>query len=229
MRRHAIRIGAAEVADALASALRSAAESLDDEHATWGLDSRDELALHPILADGLIAAGFEVAREVRYPGGRSARKLSDGIRCDLVLTPAGHPLAEEPSRATLFDNPDAVDPADALWLEVKICAQFIEGLGNPRWTGQLGRPLLNDVRKLARDKEIVDAMLVVVLFAAESAIAEHDHRMFLDRCLDESLPIGSPVTRWVPITERHGNAGVFVAATPVRHSPPGTDDPRQHR
>ena len=65
------------------------------EQAVYGLESLDEVDLHPILAAGLAAAGFGVLREQLYPAEWRRKKGryndlpedSQRQRCDLVLTP----------------------------------------------------------------------------------------------------------------------------------------------
>lgn len=73
------------------------------EQAVYGLESLDELVLHPILAAGLAAAGFGVLREQLYPAEWRRKKSrhkdlpedSQRQRCDLVLTPRpGQALAD---------------------------------------------------------------------------------------------------------------------------------------
>ncbi len=53
--------------DAIAEALKGEEARLGVEQAVHGMDSRDELALHPVLAAGLAAVGLGVSREVEYP------------------------------------------------------------------------------------------------------------------------------------------------------------------
>ena len=52
----------ATVADALAEGLARRARALDVEQAVTGLDQWSELELHPVLAEGALAAGFEIGR-----------------------------------------------------------------------------------------------------------------------------------------------------------------------
>jgi hypothetical protein len=100
------------LADALASGLARAAAAIELEQAVDGLDARAELGLHPVLQAALRDAGYGVFPEQRFPRDRGQRKRSAGARCDLVVTPdAGTPL-------------DDGALGDALWIEVKVVAQF---------------------------------------------------------------------------------------------------------
>jgi hypothetical protein len=83
----------ADIADAVEAGLRREADAFDREQAVYGLDTLSELELHPLLVSALKQAGFGVHREERYPADRCKRSESCGERCDIVLTPAGCPLA----------------------------------------------------------------------------------------------------------------------------------------
>jgi hypothetical protein len=92
---------AEDIADAALAALRQRDRELREEHAVYGLDSCEEVELHPLIARGLQDAGFGVVREQPYPH-EWFRKLRpstrsselalplprDRQRCDLVLTPS---------------------------------------------------------------------------------------------------------------------------------------------
>lgn len=212
-----IRWSCGDIADALADALRSHARALDDEQAVFGLDSMQEIELHPLIADGLAAAGFGVHREIRYPGRRDASRLSEGERCDLVLTPDGRPLASEVKRRTLFDPQNAVPLDDAFWLEVKSVAQHLPEGPNANYSGQLLEPIRRDVRKLAMDDGILHAGVLIVLFTAEERIADNDLRVWQERCLDQGLSISAAYRRSLPLRDRHGNAWCSLSLVPVHH------------
>src|SRR5688500_16424576 len=85
--RRAMTWSPAEIADAVAAGLRARARADELEQAVYGFDALPELALHPILHASLREGGYGVWPEQRYPGGFSRRKLSEGKRCDVVLTP----------------------------------------------------------------------------------------------------------------------------------------------
>src|SRR5215204_875437 len=107
------------LADHLGQSLREAEDELRLEQAVYGLDARDERALQALLATRLSAA-YEVAREVHYPSTKG-KKLTHRMRCDLVLSPQGQPLRLDTAGPPgLFDPPSLCEPADALWLEVKV-------------------------------------------------------------------------------------------------------------
>src|SRR5436190_23493246 len=115
----------ATLADRFAEVIAKAEADLRLEQAVYGLDAREELAIQSMLADGL-KSHYDVAREVHYPSS-AGRKLTHRQRCDLVLSPKGRPLRLDSTPPTLFDSPDQCEPADALWLEVKVAYQFREG------------------------------------------------------------------------------------------------------
>ena len=206
-----------DIADAVAAGLRRRAEEIDREQAVTGLDALDEVDLHPILAAALLAAEYGVHREQRYPADRRRRRESEGERCDLVLTPDGRPLREPEARATLFEPPDAVDPDDAFWLEVKVVGQYTQAGANHSYAAQLGSTLRRDVAKLGKDAGILHAGLLIVLFVADARVAEHDLGLWHNRCLRRGLPIGAPSMRPVAITDRLGNGLCAIACYPVRH------------
>jgi hypothetical protein len=146
--------------ETLVAALRRADTERRDEQAPLGIDALDEVALHPILAEGLTVAGWGVHRETRYPGlesddpgspaPRGSRKDNARDRCDLVLTERPGLALLDPVHAdrrvragdgTLFADlapameasasADAVRPEDAFWLEIKAVAQYAYRDGVP--------------------------------------------------------------------------------------------------
>src|SRR5262245_23523766 len=102
----------ATVADHLGAAIAAAEAGLRLEQAVHGLDGKSERELQALLAAGL-APSYEVAREVHYPSTRG-RKLTHRPRCDLVLSPLGHPLDREERQPSLFDPPAPCPCEEAL-------------------------------------------------------------------------------------------------------------------
>lgn len=209
------RWSSADLADAAAAGLRAAAAQLDEEQSPRGLDARDELGLHPLLADAFTRAGYGVNREQRYPVDRERRRETEGERCDLVLTPDGRGLCPTERRATLFDDPDAVDFEDAFWLEIKVVAQFTEEGANGNYASQLLSTVSRDVTKLSKDTGILHAGLLIILFVRDPIIAEHDLGVWQDRCLERALPIHAPSRRSFSITDRLGNATCALSLYPI--------------
>lgn len=207
----------ADIADAIEAGLRRRMEQLDLEQSVTGLDALDEVPLHAILADSLAEAGYGVHREQRYPADRAKRRESEGERCDLVLTPDGRSLKEPDAKATLFDRPDAVEPDEAFWLEVKLVAQFTEEGPNRNYASQLLSTVRHDVTKLSKDPDILRAGILIVLFVRDAIVAEHDLGVWQDRCLQRGLPIGAPSVRTLPMTDRLGNGVCAIAVYPVSH------------
>ena len=208
----------ADIADAVVEGLRQQARALDAEQAVYGLDSRDELGLHPILQGALRAAGYGVWPEERYPCDRVRTRRSEGRRCDLVLTPAPEalPLRNLEAQDTLFGDQRAVDLDEALWLEVKSVGQFAQGQPFGRYSAELLSPVAQDLMKLWSDAGIGHAGLLLVLFTAGQGVAEHDLAAWQKRCLERGYPVGPPAVRGFPITERTGNAWCAPAVFGVR-------------
>lgn len=232
----------ATITDALAGAISAADAELRAEQAPLGLDALDEVALHPLLAAGLSAAGFGVHREAHYPGNHDdAETASDSNRdrCDLVLTedPAATLLdpvhADRRVRAasdTLFAelapaieadaNAHAVRPEDAFWLEIKSVAQtaYRDGVPGPNrsYAAEMVNGPAGDVCKLIGDGVIERAAIALILFTENETIARNDSEQIAHALLDMGLPIGLPEIRSTPIDDRAGNACASVALFGIR-------------
>ena len=206
-----------DIAETVQHGLMRAFAACDAEQAVYGLDCLDEVTLHRNIEQGFHGAGFGVYREQRYPGDRRRRSLSEGERCDFVLTPDGRPLMKEEAKGTLFDSPDALELSEAFWLEVKIVSQFTVDGPNRNYTSQLLATVRQDIAKLSKDSGILRAGLLLVMFVRDQRVADHDLRIWQDRCLERGLPIGAPAIRSFAITDRHGNALCAIAVYPVSH------------
>ena len=91
------------------------------------------------------------------------------------------PTEEIPeAAATLFRDDHAVSLEDAFWLEVKVVAQFTEEGANARYSSQLLSTVQDDIAKLSRDRGILHAGLLIVLFTANAEIADHDLGIWQD-------------------------------------------------
>ena len=207
------------ISDACAEGIRREEVRRTREQSPYGVDALDELTLHTVLRDGLTSEGFNVLAEQRYPHYRSRARRSEGDRCDIVLAPPGAAHLLDPLEAeTLFGHRGA-NPADALWLEVKIARQFAltDGVAGPgsQYASQLLASAIADVRKLAQDQSIEFAALVLLLFAESVEIATHDLGAWMNRCLDKQLPVNAPFTSAVNINDRIGNSTCLVACVPV--------------
>lgn len=226
------------IAEALAAGLRLAEEDLAAEQAVHGLDALDELGLHPLLAAGLTEAGFEVFREVPYPGQPEVLpKESERKRCDLVAAEAGVSGITDNIRTdkeirkasgTLFADsaarmsappPDHANPEDVLWLEVKAVGQYayVDSFAGPNrsYTSQFGF-CRNDIKKLSKAMSVEHAGLVLVTFHEHAEIAPHDLTAFMHTCLDRDLPVAGLTTASFPIAERIGNTVCTVGVIRVR-------------
>jgi hypothetical protein len=193
------------LADALAAGLARAAEAVELEQAVRGLDACAELELHPVLQAALRDAGYGVFPEQRFPRDRGRRKRSAGARCDLVVTDVATGAAELDDAAL----------ADALWIEVKVVAQF-QPLGpNRSYAGALQSPVWADVAKLASDPAIAHGLVLLVLFTADAATADHDLEVWRTRAIERGLRLWPRVQRSLPIGDRHGNRLCTVALFPL--------------
>ena len=205
----------ADIADAVTRGLEQQAAALDDERAVHGLDVLEEVQLHPHIAGALGEAGFGVHREERYPADRARRRRSEGERCDFVLTPGGRDLCADDRPPTLFDAPDAVMLDDAFWLEMKVVAQYTAEGPNPRYAPHLLSTVRGDVTKLSKDRGILHAGFLMVLFVSDPDIATHDMSIWETRCLKLGLPIGAPSRRSLPINNRAGHDHAVLQVYPV--------------
>jgi hypothetical protein len=202
------------VADRLHDAIASAEADLRLEQAVYGLDRMDERQLQTLLAERL-APYYGVVREVHYPSSRGA-KLSHRARCDLVLSPKGHPLRLDSALPSLFDPASMCEPAHALWLEVKVAYQFREGgarhMGyGPQWR----QKVVDDLRKMEAEEQIHEAGLVLIVFNESQAVLEKDLQLFEDVLVRKEVLAGFRQVRSVPITERIGHNLCTVAVWPT--------------
>lgn len=207
----------ADIADAVADGLAAHERALAEEHAVYGMDVLDEIELQPVIGRALVEAGYGVHREERYPADRKRQKTSEGERCDFVLTRDKLPLRQPGQPATLFDPAEAVELDDAFWLEVKTVAQFTPTGPNRTYGSQLLSTVRRDVTKLSKDSGVLHAGLLIVLFVENDHVADHDLRIWQDRCLARGLPIAAPCLRQLSIADRMGNALCTIALYPVRH------------
>lgn len=202
------------LADHLGRAVQEAEAELRLEQAVYGLDARDERSLQALLA-GRMHHGYEVAREVHYPSTRG-RKLTHRPRCDLVLTPRGSPLRLDTAPPGLFDPPQCCDPADALWLEVKVAYQFREGgQRHTRYGAQWRQAVVDDLRKIEAEPMIHEAGLALIVFNESQEILHKDLELFEDVLARKEVLAGFRHVRTVPILERIGHRLCTVAVWPT--------------
>lgn len=229
-----------DIVELAAAGLQRRSEELELEQAVRGLDALSEVELHPVLASGFERGGLGVFREWPYPGEPSRRpKHAERERCDLVLTPAPgarliDPVARlravDESVGTLFapcaedmvSGEAGIDPADALWLEVKQVGQFTYTRGipgpNPAYASELLRVCASDVPKLAQAPSVASAGILIVSFTHSQDVAAHDFHAFVSRCMDRDLPIREPSLRGFDVADRIGNRRCTVMLVPIRTS-----------
>jgi len=203
------------LADALADGMTRAAQAIELEQAVRGLDACSELELHPALQSAWRDAGYGVHPEQRFPRERGKRRRTEGARCDIVLTPEGRPLASEEAQLGLFAPAHAVALTDAMWIEVKAVAQFRELAPNRAYAQALQRPVWKDVEKLASDPQIAHALVLLVIFTADTTVADHDLGVWAARASQRGLPLWPRVQRSVPIGDRIGNRVCTLALFPI--------------
>lgn len=206
---------AADIADAVEAGLLARRAADDAEQAVYGFDALPELGLHPLVFESLRRAGYGVWPEQRYPASWNRSKLSEGNRCDAVLTRGGLPLRDPRMRGTLFGAGPAEDADTAYWLEIKTVAQFETGGPFRRYAAELFSPVTRDVKKIWADGTIRFGGLLLVLFTQSREVAEHDLAAWHTRCLDRGIPAAPPAVRGLPITDRIGNAWCAAAVFPV--------------
>ena len=211
-----MRWSTADLADAVQRGLRQRAAEDDAGQSVYGFDCLAELGLHPLIRQALLDEGLGVWSEQRYPTEQKNRKKSEGRRCDLVLTPDGLPLRDPEVASTLFDATPAADASAAYWLEVKTVAQFETEGPFRRYSAELLQPVTKDIKKIWSDPEIRHGGLLLVLFTASREVAEHDLAAWHTRCMEKGYPVGPPVVRGFPITDRVGNAWCATAVYGVR-------------
>jgi len=202
------------LADHLGAVIQQAEDDLRLEQAIYGLDSKDERAIQALLGEGL-SRYYEAAREVHYPSSWG-RKLTHRQRCDIVLSPKGRPLRLDHTPPSLFDAPNQSTAADALWLEVKVAAQWREGGVRHGGYGQQWRgAVVDDLRKMEAEEQIHEAGLVLIVFNESQAVLDKDLQLFEDVLVRKEVLAGFRHVRSVPITERIGHNLCTVAVWPT--------------
>ncbi len=202
------------IADQLGEVIDHAEAELRLEQAVYGLDARDERQMQELLAHGM-ARHHSVAREVHYPSSSGA-KLSHRQRCDLVLTPTGRPLRTDASPPTLFDSPDQADPAEALWLEIKVAYQFREGgVRHGGYGAQFRQNVVADLHKMEDEPLIREAGLVLIVFNESQDVLVKDLQLFEDLLVRKDVLAGFRHVRTTPILDRIGHRFCTIALWPT--------------
>jgi hypothetical protein len=216
------------VADQVREIFAQAEADLRLEQAVYGLDARDERGIQTLLAQGL-GRYCEVAREVHYPSvaqisGRVAARparVSDRLRCDLVLTPKGRVLADRLPPVDLFSAPSAAEmvvaePGEALWLEVKIAYQYREGgVRHAGYGQQWRRAIVDDLKKMEADALIRHGGLLLIVFNESAAVLEKDLELFEDVLARQEVLAGFRHVRSVEILDRIGHHLCTAALWPT--------------
>ncbi|MBL4808541.1 MAG: hypothetical protein JKY43_00585 [Phycisphaerales bacterium] len=226
-----------EVLQTTITALAVRASALDDEQSVRGLDALSELQLHALTEDAFVHDGFGVHREAFYPSdGDAYTNANHRQRCDFALTPNPGLKLHDPvhemrqlamAQDTLFAQvlqsgrnlPTACPPEDAWWIEIKSCSQhaYRDGIPspNPSYAHELVTGLQTDICKLSADPQIWHGCVLAVLFTESEEIATHDLNQAARICLDQNLPVRSPIIACRSITDRAGNGCVTVGLFPV--------------
>ncbi len=192
------------MADRIGGFLAEAEARLRLEQAVYGLDALEEVRWHPMLEEGL-KKHYEVAREVHYPSS-AGNKLTHRRRCDLVLSPPGHPLRLDRSPPTLFDPAEPTPPEGALWLEVKVAHQYRQ-LDRPdtRYGAQWQKGIVEDLRKMEGDDRIFHAGLLLIVFNESAEVLNRDLELFEMLLAQKEVLAGDRQVRSVPILDRMGH------------------------
>ncbi len=214
---------APEMVTTMAEGLHREAATRDAAHDPRGLDALKEIKLHPLLAAALGQAGWGVWPEQRYPTDRRQPWRNHGRRCDLVLTPAGRPLAAVEgangnARLPFPQGDTHLSPVplrDAFWLEVKTVSQFRSGRPARNYSAGLLTAATEDVGKIASDPGLLYAGLLVIAFTLDQATALNDLDVWRLRCLQDDLPLLSPATTGFGISDRTGNGHCSLALFPI--------------
>lgn len=202
------------VADQLEEGIARAEQELRLEQAVYGLDSRDEVQMHALLAE-VLTEHYCVSREVHYPS-TAGRRQTHRQRCDLVLSPAGRPLKRDTQLPTLFDAAELCPPEEALWLEVKVAYQFREGGARHGGYGaQWRQAVVADLLKMEGEPLIREAALLLVVFNESRAVLDKDLDLFESVLAQKEVLAGFRQVRSVPIVERIGHRVCTVALWPT--------------
>ncbi|MBV8780588.1 MAG: hypothetical protein JO353_04260 [Phycisphaerae bacterium] len=202
------------LADRLAAVLAAAEAALRLEQAVYGLDSKDEIQIQNLIADGF-RTHYDVAREVHYPSS-VGRKLTHRQRCDLVLTERGLPLRLDIAPPTLFDAPNQCDAAEALWLEVKTAYQTREdGRAHGGYGAQWRQAVVADLKKMESEPLVHHAGLIMIVFTESEAIVNKDLELFEDVLVRKEVLAGFRQVRHTAILDRMGHRICTVALWPT--------------
>ncbi|MCC7350564.1 MAG: hypothetical protein IT446_08355 [Phycisphaerales bacterium] len=202
------------LADRIGELLRRSEGRLRLEQAVYGLDSLEELQWHPMLAEGL-GDYYEVAREVHYPSS-AGNKLTHRRRCDLVLSPKGHPLRLDRSAPMLFDPAEPTEPEGALWLEVKVAHQFRRPEDrDTRYGMQWQKGIVEDLLKMDREERIKQAGMLLIVFNESVEILEKDLELFEMLLAQKEVLAGDRQVRSTPVWDRMGHRLCTAALWPT--------------
>ncbi len=72
-----------------------------------------------------------------------------------------------------------------------------------------------DVKKLRNDPAIEHAGLLMIVFAEDERVVEHDLAIWQQRALEDGLPIASTALRSFAITDRIGNGRCAIGGWEV--------------
>jgi len=203
-----------ELVERIGQLIQAAENELRLEQTVYGLDVRDELQLHLLLAERL-RAHYEVATEVHYPS-TVGKKLTHRQRCDMVLTPLGRALRLDSAPPSLFDPANPATPEEGLWLEVKVAYQFREGgTRHAGYGAQWRNALVDDLRKMEAEPRICEAGLLLVVFNESAAILEKDLELFETILAQKEILAGFRQVKSVEISDRIGHRLCTVALWPI--------------
>ncbi len=106
----------------------------------------------------------------------------------------------------MFDPANPCEPAEALWLEVKIAYQFREGGGRHGGYGaQWRQAVVDDLRKMEAEPRIREAGLLLIVFNESDEILAKDLELFETELAIKEVLAGFRQVRSIPILDRIGH------------------------
>jgi hypothetical protein len=116
----------------------------------------------------------------------------------------------------LFDSPNQAQPADALWLEVKVAYQYREGgIRHGGYGAQWRTNVVEDLRKMESEPLIRDAGLLLIVFNESKEILDKDLDLFESVLALKEVLAGFRQVRSVPILDRIGHRLCSAAVWPT--------------
>lgn len=233
-REHAKRKAAKEHAKQERAAARAAAKAVREAEKQAKKQARlaKKAGVGPTLFEAEDAAGRGVAAEpIDLPEIASPPHMDEAappsagtnvLQIPSLILPriaaGGH--EEIPQISMIAEDPTIpgtiADPAEALWLEVKVAYQFREGgVRHGGYGAQWRQAVVTDLKKIEADPLIHEAGLVLIVFNESDAVLAKDLELFEDVLARKEVLAGFRQVRSVKILDRIGHAICTVAVWPT--------------